>query len=79
MTEVVVQLYAVGFIYIPGKLVLCFVSLCSLMICVNNRVHYCPMVVFVSLHIILPDYHHYANVSESVCHSSSQFSQSTLL
>ena len=87
----VVPSYDVGFIYILGKLVLCFLSLCSLVICTNNRVRYGPMVVVISLHITLPHYHHYADVSESiellkylyilprVYLNLSQFSQSTLL
>ena len=42
-------------------------SLCSTIICANNnRVHYGPVVVFVSLHIALPHYHPYADVYESI-------------
>ena len=40
--------------------------LCSLMMCVNNRVHYGPMVVFVCLLITLPHYHSYADLSEVI-------------
>ena len=68
--EVVVPSYAVGFIYgyIPGQLgIVSFIYiLCSLMMCVNNQVHYGLMVVFVCLHITLPYYHHYADVSEGI-------------
>ena len=34
--------------------------------CVNNKVHYDQMVLFDSLHITLPHYHHYADLSESI-------------
>ena len=37
-------------------------SLCSLVICANNWVHHGPTVLFVSLHITLPHYHHYAYI-----------------
>ena len=37
----------------------------SVMICTNNRVHYDPMVLFFCLQITHPNYHHYADVSES--------------
>ena len=40
--------------------------LCSLMMCANNRVHHGPIVVFVCFHITLPQYHHYADLSESI-------------
>ena len=61
----VVASYAIGFIYIPGNP--CFVSFITvLMVCANNWVHYGLMVVLVCLHIKLPDYHHYADVSESI-------------
>ena len=50
---VVAPSYAVGFIYIPGKLFFVSSLLCSLMMCTNNRVQYDPMVVFVCLHITL--------------------------
>ena len=36
------------------------------MTCVNDWIHDGPMVVFVSLHITLLHYHHYADVSESI-------------
>ena len=36
------------------------------MMCVNNKLHYYPMVVFLCLHITLPHYHHYADLSESI-------------
>ena len=64
--EVVVPSYAVGSTYIPGKLDCISLLMCSLMMCVNNRVYYGPMAVFVSLHIILPHYHHYVDVSECI-------------
>ena len=35
-------------------------------VCVNNWVHYDRLVVFVSLHITLPHYHHYADASEGI-------------
>ena len=38
--------------------------LCSLMICANNKVHYDPVFVILCLHIKLPHYHHYADLSE---------------
>ena len=38
----------------------------SLVMCANNRVHYGPMIVFVCLHITLPQYHHYYDVSEGI-------------
>ena len=41
-------------------------SLCSYVICANNRVLYGPMVLFVSFYITLPHYRHYADVSESI-------------
>ena len=36
------------------------------MMCANNRVHYGPMVVYGYLHITLPHYHHYADLSEGI-------------
>ena len=59
------------------------------MMCAYTQVHYGPMVVFVCLHIKLPRYHHYADLSEgiellkclsgnsvsSMCIRFSQFSQ----
>ena len=71
--EVVVPC-AVGFLYIPKKLGLCILLLCSLMMCAYTQVHYGPMVVFVCLHIKLPFYHHYADSVSSVCLRFSQFS-----
>ena len=56
----------VRFIYIPKKLGLCRLSLCSLMMCAYNRVHYGPMVVFLCLNIKLHHYHHYADISEGI-------------
>ena len=54
-------------IYIPGKLgFIILLLLCCLMMCTNNQVHYDPMVVFVCLHITLPYYHHYADLSEGM-------------
>ena len=32
----------------------------------KNQVYYGPMVVFVWLHITLPHYHHYADISEGI-------------
>ena len=45
--------------------VLLLLLLCSLTMCTNNWAHYDPMVVYIFLHITLPHYHHYADVSES--------------
>ena len=59
-------LYAVGFIYLPGKPGFVPLLLCSLMLCANSRVHYDLMVVFVCLHITLLHYHYYADVYESI-------------
>ena len=66
MPQVVVPSCAAGFIYIPQKLGLCRLLLCSLMMFANNRVHYVPMVVLVCLHIKLPHYDHYADPSEGI-------------
>ena len=65
VSEVAASSYAVGSIYIPGNLDCISLLMCSLMMCVNNRVYYGPMVVFVSLHITLPHYH-YVDVSECI-------------
>ena len=46
--------------------VLFLLLLCSLMMCTNNQVHIGPMVISVCLHIILPHYHHYAEVPEDM-------------
>ena len=43
-----------------------FLLLCSLMIRAYDRVHYSPVVVFVCLHITLPHYHQFADVSEGI-------------
>ena len=43
--------------------VLFLLLLCSFM-CVNNRMHYGPMIVFVCLYFTLPHYHQYADVYE---------------
>ena len=56
--------YGIWYIYI--YLCVCLLLLCSVMMCANNRVHYDPMAVFVCLHITLPHYHHYANLSEGI-------------
>ena len=56
MPGVGVPSYAVGFIYIPGKLGWISLLLFSLVMCTDNRVHYGPMVVLVSLHITLSHY-----------------------
>ena len=64
---------SVSYIYIPGKLGLFLLLLCSLM-CAYNQVHYGLMVVLVHLHITLPRYHHYADVSEIIKHLSGTFS-----
>ena len=53
----------------PGKAGFRFLYYCAvlcLMICANKRIQYGPMVVFVCLHIALPHYLHYADVSESI-------------
>ena len=79
------------FIYILGKLgFLGFVTVQSYDVCANNKVHYDPMVIFVCLHITLPHYRHYVDLSiqvlnflnacqvyavRSVCLKLSQFSQ----
>ena len=57
MPELVVPSYAVGFIYIQGKLDFVPSLMCSLMMCANNQLHYDSMVVFICLHITL--HHHY--------------------
>ena len=44
----------------------CHLLLCSRMMCANNKVHYDSMVVFVCLHITLPHYHRYTDLSESI-------------
>ena len=62
--EVVVTAYVVCTIYFPGFL--CISLLCNLMMCANNRVHYDPMGVLVCLHIALPHYHHYADISRGI-------------
>ena len=55
------------YIYISwGSWVLFLWLLCSLMMCANNRVHHGLMVVIVCLHITLPHYHHYTDVSEGI-------------
>ena len=46
--------------------VLCLLLLCSLMMCTNSRVHYDSMAVFVCLHITLPHYHHYVDLSSGI-------------
>ena len=40
-----------------SKVILCLLLVCSLMMCANNRVHYGPIVVSLSLRITLPHYH----------------------
>ena len=59
--------------------VLCLLLLCSLMMYANDWVHYGLMVTYGYLHITLPHYHHYANLSEGnlsrVCLRLDQFSQ----
>ena len=60
--SVVVPLYAVGFIYILGQLG--FVSF--ILLCVNNRVYYGPIVISICLYFTLPHHHHCADVSESI-------------
>ena len=62
---VTAPLYAVGFIS-RQSWVLCLLLLRSLIMCANNRVHYDPMVVLFCLHISLPPYHHYTDLSESI-------------
>ena len=46
--------------------VLFLLLLCSPMMCTNNQVHYGLMVVLIHLHITLPHYHHYADISEGI-------------
>ena len=53
-------------LYISGKLGFVLLLLCSLMMRVNNIVHYDPIVVFVFLHITLPQYQYYEDVSEVI-------------
>ena len=48
----------------PEKASFCVLLLCNLLICAHNGIHYDSMVVFVCLHITLPHYHHYADLSE---------------
>ena len=69
VSEVVVPSYTVGFRYISREgWVLCFLLLCSLMICANDRAHYGPVVVYGSLLITLLHHrhHHYADLSEDI-------------
>ena len=49
-----------------GSWVFCHLSLCTLMSCANNRVHYNPMVILFCFHTTLPHYHHYVDLSESI-------------
>ena len=49
----------------PEKARLC-VLLCNLMMCAHDGMHNDSMVVFVCLHITLPHYHHYADISEGI-------------
>ena len=80
--------------YISRESWIVSLSLCNLMVCANNRVHRVngTIFVFVSLHIALPHYHHYAGmwkywtfkmlvmyILSSVCLVLNLFSQSTLL
>ena len=46
--------------------IICFLLLCSLMVCAKDRVQYGPLAWLVCLHITLPHYHHYADVSKSM-------------
>ena len=65
VSDAVVPSCAVGFTYISRESwYLCLLLLCSFMICANNREHYGPMVVSGCLHITLPHYRHYADLSE---------------
>ena len=43
-----------------------FLLLCNFVMCVNNRIQYGPMVVFVFLYLTQPHYHHYPDVSEGI-------------
>ena len=63
------HMLSVSYIYIyisRYSWVLFLLLLCSLVMSANNRVHYGLMVVLICLHITLPHYHHYANVSEGI-------------
>ena len=78
---------AILFILFSNQLFMFFCPLLpySRMMCANNGAHYDAMVVFVCLHIALPHYHHYADLSQllnflnalvsNVCQRLSQFSQ----
>ena len=65
LAVVVLSSYNGNFIYIQGKLALATLSLGSLTMYTNNGIHYGLLVVFICVHITLPPYHHYADVSES--------------
>ena len=59
--------HMVSLSYISGEWwVLCLLSLCSLMMCANNKSHYDPIIIFVCLYITPPHYNHYADLSESI-------------
>ena len=53
-------------IYPMKSWIVSLLLLCNLMMCANDRVHYGPMIVFVCLHITVPHYHHYADISEGI-------------
>ena len=53
-------------ISLPKNWVLCILLLRSLMMCAYNQVHYGSMIIFMCLHIKLPHYHHYADLSEGI-------------
>ena len=61
---------SVSYIYIyiyPGKAGFCVFYHCAVLWCAQIiRVGYDPVVVFVCLHITLPHYHHYADLSEGI-------------
>ena len=55
-------------LYPVKTFVLSLYYLAVCMMCANDRVHYVPIVVFLCFYIILPHYHHHADVSESIEH-----------
>ena len=66
-TNICCQLHIYLYIHISWESWVLFLDLlCSLMMCANNRVHYGLIVIYGYLHITLPEYHHYADLSESI-------------
>ena len=66
MHGVAVPSYAVGFIYIPGKLGFVSFMTVQFMVRANDGIHYGPMVVFAYLQFTFPHYHYHADVCESI-------------